>query len=52
MGCGLEHLSNCHGERELIAGVFVFLTTGGLIVRTRYELVKTWCQAKWNSWRK
>lgn len=38
-GCGLEHLSNCHGE---ITGLFLLLSAGGLWFRTQYQSTKVW----------
>lgn len=38
-GCGLEHLSNCHGE---ITGLICLLSAGSLWLRIKYQSVKDW----------
>lgn len=43
MGCGLEHLSNCHGE---ITGLFFLLSSGGFWIRWRYQSIKQWIKNK------
>lgn len=35
--CGLEHLSNCHGEWGIIAGGLFALSSVGLWLRLKYR---------------
>lgn len=42
-GCGLEHLSNCHGE---ITGLICLLSAGSLWLRIKYQSVKIWLKGK------
>lgn len=49
MSCGLEHLSNCHGE---VTAVALFVSAGGLWFRMKYDEIKTWIQVKLEYWRK
>jgi hypothetical protein len=39
MGCGLEHLSNCHGE---ITGLICVLSAGSLWLRMKYYSIRSW----------
>ncbi len=39
MSCGLEHLSNCHGE---ITGLLYLLSAGSLWLRIKYDYIKSW----------
>lgn len=49
MGCGLEHLSNCHGE---VTAFLLMCSVGGLWIRTQYQVIKVWTLAKLARWMK
>lgn len=39
MSCGLEHLSNCHGE---ITWILLVFSAGGFWFRMQYNTIKIW----------
>jgi hypothetical protein len=39
MGCGIEHLSNCHGE---LTGLLFIISTGLFWFKTKYQITKIW----------